>query len=133
MNRKQLGLALFVGGPFLALLTWRPPSAPKPDWDAQEANSALLTPARAGSGHQAGRGVADDTLGRWERRFRGSVNRSGGTLQRARTQARRRCARRQAGPRIVFDDLVDARRLRGPGQQFPTLQVGPGWCRWPGF
>ena len=69
MNRRQLGLALFVGGPCLAFLTWRPPSAPKPDWDAQEGDSALLAPTRAGSGHQARRGIADDTLGRWERQF----------------------------------------------------------------
>jgi hypothetical protein len=96
MNRKQLCLALFVGGPFLAFPTWRPSSAPKPDWDPQEGNSALLAPASARSSHEAGRAIAYDTLGRWERQFPGvrqTVGRRPGTKPETNATAARTGAR----------------------------------------
>ena len=68
MNRRQLGLALFVGGPCLAFLTWRRHRA-EAGLGRPGGRFGPLAPTRAGSGHQARRGIADDTLGRWERQF----------------------------------------------------------------
>ncbi len=49
----------------------RPPSAPKPDWDAQEADSALLAPCQPGPVRVTRPAAASRTtrVGRWERQF----------------------------------------------------------------